>query len=91
MSSLLDAVNVEPNKIEVTDQLPSRVGDVSIMTISQAFVALANSNNKYNTFCHHHDPNPGWGYIYILCIWNCRIRRNKFNCGKSSSRRFRLV
>ena len=66
MSSLLDAANAEPNKIEVTDQLPIRVGDVSIMTIEQAYIALANSNSNNDIWSY--DPSSGYDtstyYVY---------------------------
>ena len=67
MSSLLEAASAVPNKIEVTDKLPEHIGDVSIMTIEQAFDSLANSN-IINDFNYHHDPSPNYTiskyYVY---------------------------
>lgn len=57
MSSLLEAASTVPNKIEVTDQLPVKVGNVSIMSIEQLFKALENSRDDNRSFCHH-DPSP---------------------------------
>ena len=66
MSSLLEAVNVEPNKIEVIDKLPERVGDVSIMILEQLFNALENSNIFNDYYCHC---DPGYGcrtQLYLI-------------------------
>ena len=67
MSSLLDAANVEPNKIEVTNKLPTRVGDVSIMTLEQVFKALEDSDSD-NDGNYHYDPKYGYDtsmyYVY---------------------------
>lgn len=49
MSSLLEAVNTSSNKIEVTDALPTRVGDVSIMPLHKLYsLCSTDPNNSYN-------------------------------------------
>lgn len=59
MSSLLEAANVVSNKIEITDKLPERVGDVSIMSL------ITLSDNMYK------DPTDGYDtstyYVYGIC------------------------
>lgn len=69
IGSLLEAANAEPNKIEVTDQLPTRVGDVSIMTIGELFNALEDCNKgNVNRSWSRSDPTEGYDtstyYVY---------------------------
>lgn len=59
MSSLLDAVNVAPTKIEVTDKLPECTCDISIMTIGDLFNELDYLNSR-NTSEYHYDPNDNY-------------------------------
>lgn len=59
MSSLLEAANAEPNKIEVTDQLPKRIGDVSIMSLMDLYILCnADPTSGYDTSTY---------YVYGIC------------------------
>ena len=70
MSSLLEAVNASPNKIEITDQLPEHIGDVSIMTLDKLFEALTDTRKKSGSD-YSYDPTFGYDistyYVYGIC------------------------